>query len=173
MFRPSDGEYSELHLQLGDLLLVASDGLFDNLYEDFIVQILNNHLVGCDEIACLSLSTMRHCSFVLGWSILSGIFRKRLSNSCSISTPRYETCWQSWFLGGLEIDSFLVSADIKRDDILVLLFRVVPCSSLSNGKAVGNNKSASCSSSDSSLSCLLIEQEEQEPLDLFIFQDWH
>lgn len=64
--KPSDGEYSELHLQLGDLLLVASDGLFDNLYEDFIVQILNNHLVGCDEIACLSRSTMRHCSFVLG-----------------------------------------------------------------------------------------------------------
>jgi serine/threonine protein phosphatase PrpC len=44
-FRPSDGEYIEHHLEIGDLLLVASDGLFDNLYEDFIVQIINNHLV--------------------------------------------------------------------------------------------------------------------------------
>ena len=30
---------------LEDILLLASDGLFDNLYEDFIVQILNNHVV--------------------------------------------------------------------------------------------------------------------------------
>ena len=44
-FRPSDGEYVEHSLEIGDLLLIASDGLFDNLYEDFIVQIINNHLV--------------------------------------------------------------------------------------------------------------------------------
>jgi len=43
--RPSDGEYIEEKLEKGDLLLIASDGLFDNLYEDFIVEILNNHLV--------------------------------------------------------------------------------------------------------------------------------
>ena len=44
-YRPSDGEYIEHHLEIGDLFLIASDGLFDNLYEDFIVQIINNHLV--------------------------------------------------------------------------------------------------------------------------------
>ena len=44
--RPSDGEYIEENLQIGDLLLIASDGLFDNLYEDLILQIINNHLVG-------------------------------------------------------------------------------------------------------------------------------
>jgi protein phosphatase PTC7 len=43
--RPRDGEYIEHDLEIGDLLLIASDGLFDNLYEDFILQILNNHLV--------------------------------------------------------------------------------------------------------------------------------
>ncbi len=32
-------------MEIGDLILVASDGLFDNLYEDFIVQIINNNLV--------------------------------------------------------------------------------------------------------------------------------
>ncbi|CAF4804577.1 unnamed protein product, partial [Rotaria socialis] len=37
--KPSDGEYIEHNLEIGDLLLIASDGLFDNLYEDFIVQI--------------------------------------------------------------------------------------------------------------------------------------
>ena len=41
--RPSDGEYFEERLQIGDILLIASDGLFDNLYEDLIVQIVNNH----------------------------------------------------------------------------------------------------------------------------------
>jgi protein phosphatase PTC7 len=45
IFRPSDGEYIEHRLEIGDLLLIASDGLFDNLYEDLIVQIINNHLV--------------------------------------------------------------------------------------------------------------------------------
>ncbi len=44
-FRSSDGEYLEDHLKIGDLLLIASDGLFHNLYGDLIVQILNNHLV--------------------------------------------------------------------------------------------------------------------------------
>lgn len=44
-FRPSDGEYLQEDLQLGDLLLLASDGLFDNLYEDSILQIIQNHLV--------------------------------------------------------------------------------------------------------------------------------
>jgi protein phosphatase PTC7 len=43
--RASDGEYIEDQLQIGDLLLVASDGLFDNLYEDFLIQIINNHLI--------------------------------------------------------------------------------------------------------------------------------
>lgn len=43
MNRPSDGEYFEERLQIGDIILIASDGLFDNLYEDFIVQIVNNH----------------------------------------------------------------------------------------------------------------------------------
>lgn len=45
LFRPSDGEYIEQRLEVGDLILIASDGLFDNLYEDFIVEIINNHLV--------------------------------------------------------------------------------------------------------------------------------
>lgn len=44
-FRPSDGHYYEGHLQSEDLILIASDGLFDNLYEDFILQIIQNHLV--------------------------------------------------------------------------------------------------------------------------------
>jgi serine/threonine protein phosphatase PrpC len=43
--RPSDEENIEYHLQIGDLLLIVSDGLFDKLYEDLIVQILNNLLV--------------------------------------------------------------------------------------------------------------------------------
>jgi hypothetical protein len=62
-------------------------------------------------------------------------------------------------------------ARIKRDDILVLLFCVVPCSLKSIGEMNGNSKSASCSSSDSSLSCILVDQIEEESLDLFIFKD--
>lgn len=42
--KPSDGHYYEGQLQFGDLILIASDGLFDNLYEDFILQIIQNHL---------------------------------------------------------------------------------------------------------------------------------
>ena len=58
-FRPSDGEYLEGHLELGDLLLIASDGLFDNLYEDLILQIIQTHLVrslgsGVDQSFSLS-----------------------------------------------------------------------------------------------------------------------
>ncbi len=67
-------------------------------------------------------------------------------------------------------------ARIKRDDILVLLFNVVPCSPNSIGEINVTSKSASCSSSDSSLSCILVDQdekekEEEESFDLFIFQD--
>jgi len=38
-------DYLEYHFEIGDLLLVASDGFFDNLSEDFIVQMINNNLV--------------------------------------------------------------------------------------------------------------------------------
>ncbi|UJR24670.1 hypothetical protein I4U23_006043 [Adineta vaga] len=127
--KPSDGEYIEHNLEIGDLLLIASDGLFDNLYEDFIVQIINNHLD--DQISVESLQ-----------------------NICQILVQ--SAC----------------HARIKRDDILVLLFCVVPCTPKSindiNGKT---SKSASCSSSDSSLSCILVDQDEEESLDLFIFED--
>ncbi len=82
MNRPSDGEYIEEKLEKGDLLLIASDGLFDNLYEDFIVEILNNHLV--------SLNFENEISFFLKWNCkgfpnLSGIITKSLSNACWIS----------------------------------------------------------------------------------------
>jgi hypothetical protein len=74
----------------------------------------------------------------------------------------------------------LILARIKRDDILVLLFCVIPCSPISIGEINVPSKSASCSSSDSSLSCILIDQdekqekeeeEEEESFDLFIFED--
>jgi hypothetical protein len=71
----------------------------------------------------------------------------------------------------------LILAHIKRDDILVLLFCVIPSSQISIVEMNVTSKSASCSSSDSSLSCLLVEkqeeeeEEEEESFDLFIFED--
>lgn len=65
----------------------------------------------------------------------------------------------------------LFTAHIKCDDILVLLFCVVPCSSISIGEINENRKSTSCSSSDSSLSSILVNQNEEESFDLFIFKD--
>jgi hypothetical protein len=65
----------------------------------------------------------------------------------------------------------IILARIKCDDILVLLFCVEPCSPVTIGEINVTSKSASCSSSDSSLSCLLVDQDEEESLDLFIFQD--
>ena len=62
-------------------------------------------------------------------------------------------------------------ARIKRDDILVLLLRVVPCSLKNVNEINGRN----CNSSSSSLSSLVIEQEEkdeqEESFHLFIFRD--
>lgn len=121
--KPSDGQYFEQKLQIGDLLLIASDGLFDNLYEDFIVQILNNHL---DE----------------------DITIESLQNVCEMLVE--SAC----------------HAHIKRDDILVLLFLVVPCSRISISEMNVKRKTTSCSSSD----CSLNENDEQS-FDLFIFQD--
>ncbi|CAF3248420.1 unnamed protein product [Rotaria socialis] len=126
--KPSDGEYIEHNLEIGDLLLIASDGLFDNLYEDFIVQIINNHL---DD----------QCSV------------ESLQNVCQMLVK--SAC----------------HAHIKCDDILVLLFCVVPCSSISIDEINENRKSTSCSSSDSSLSSILVNQSEEESFDLFIFKD--
>lgn len=37
--------YIEQHLQTDDLLLIASDRFFDNLFEDFIIEIINKYLV--------------------------------------------------------------------------------------------------------------------------------
>ncbi len=73
----------------------------------------------------------------------------------------------------------IILARIKRDDILVLLFCVIPCSPISIGEINVTSKSASCSSSDSSLSCILVDQEEkqedeeeeEESFDLFIFEN--
>ena len=71
----------------------------------------------------------------------------------------------------------LVVARIKRDDILVLLSCVVAGPRQSMVERNGTSKSASCSSSDSSLTCLLLEHDveirevEDPPLDLFIFED--
>jgi len=130
--KPSDGEYIEHNLEIGDLLLIASDGLFDNLYEDFIVQIINNHLD--DQFSVESLQNV--CQMLV-------------QSACH--------------------------ARIKCDDILVLLFCVVPCSPISISEINESSKSASCSSSDSSLSCILVDQDEkqdeEESFDLFIFQD--
>ncbi|CAF1518488.1 unnamed protein product [Rotaria sp. Silwood1] len=127
--KPSDGEYIEHHLEIGDLLLIASDGLFDNLYEDFIVQIINNHLD--DQYSVESLQNV--CQMLV-------------QSACH--------------------------AHIKCDDILVLLFCVIPCSSsISIGEINENRKITSCSSSDSSLSSILVNQNEEESFDLFIFKD--
>jgi hypothetical protein len=65
----------------------------------------------------------------------------------------------------------IILARIKRDDILVLLFCIIPLSPISIGEINVTSKSASCSSSDSSISCLLVDQDEEESLDLFIFED--
>lgn len=132
--KPSDGEYLEETLQLGDLLLVASDGLFDNLYEDLIVQIINSHLD--DQVSVESLEK---------------VCEELVQSACR--------------------------ARIKRDDILVLLSCVVAGPRQSMVERNGTSQSASCSSSDSSLACLLLEHDvdihevEEPPLDLFIFED--
>ncbi|CAF3338737.1 unnamed protein product [Rotaria sp. Silwood2] len=126
--KPSDGEYIEHKIEIGDLLLIASDGLFDNLYEDFIVQIINNNLD--DQYSVESLQNV--CQMLV-------------QSACH--------------------------AHIKCDDILVLLFCVVPCSSISIGEINENRKNTSCSSSDSSLSSILVNQNEEESFDLFIFKD--
>lgn len=126
--KPSDGEYIEHQLEIGDLLLIASDGLFDNLYEDFIVQIINSHLD--DQFSVESLQNV--CQLLV-------------QSACH--------------------------ARIKCDDILVLLFCVVPCSSISIDEINETRKNTSCSSSDSSLSSILVNQNEEESYDLFIFKD--
>ncbi|CAF1147298.1 unnamed protein product [Rotaria sordida] len=150
--KPSDGEYIEHHLEIGDLLLIASDGLFDNLYEDFIVQIINNHLD--DQYSVESLQNV--CQMLV--------------QSACHGKIQFDLFIYFFLIFYLNINEIIL-AHIKCDDILVLLFCVVPCSAISNGEINGNRKSTSCSSSDSSLSSILVNQNEEESFDLFIFKD--
>ena len=72
LFSPKDANCLTHQTKPGDFLLLSTDGLFDNLYEDEIAHIIDNHING-EEITSQLLNST--CEVLIQKACKAGIKR--------------------------------------------------------------------------------------------------